>query len=483
VPGKPAAERIPRVEDIRAARPYLLAPAPLKAGIRRIFSIASLVVLDLSGLVLGLYGALVLRALLFDPKPVLWGVLWREGAAKWLPFLVLIMFLVFWRSGLYAPREVREGPGRILSSLVVVTVLAAAFGIGTGHDFGTYGLFPTALLLTTFAISLFRWSYENITGNLLRIAGIRRRAAIIGGDEEVEHLRETIGSSRGGIEYEFVQALRPDDDILRALAEHELDELIVAGGASEERLLEIVELAHRRGVRVRIAPKTTELLIDRAEYVPGQGVPLFELRPPAFAGADWALKRTFDLAVGSLIVVVGLPFWLLIAAAIRLTSRGPVLYGDRRVGLGEQEFRMLKFRTMVEGADRLQGDLEHANEAPGALFKIRDDPRVTPIGRILRRFSLDEVPNVVNVLRGEMSLVGPRPLPLRDYERLEPWHRKRYLVLPGLTGLWQIAGRSDLSFDDLVRLDFYYLDNWSVWLDIAILLKTPLAVLSRRGAY
>jgi lipopolysaccharide/colanic/teichoic acid biosynthesis glycosyltransferase len=108
---------------------------------------------------------------------------------------------------------------------------------------------------------------------------------------------------------------------------------------------------------------------------------------------------------------------------------------------------------------------------------------VTPIGRILRRFSLDEVPNVVNVLRGEMSLVGPRPLPLRDYERLEPWHRKRYLVLPGLTGLWQIAGRSDLSFDDLVRLDFYYLDNWSVWLDIAILLKTPLAVVSRRGAY
>jgi lipopolysaccharide/colanic/teichoic acid biosynthesis glycosyltransferase len=144
---------------------------------------------------------------------------------------------------------------------------------------------------------------------------------------------------------------------------------------------------------------------------------------------------------------------------------------------------MLKFRTMVEGAAGQQPALEDANEASGALFKIRDDPRVTSIGGLLRRFSIDEVPNVLNVLRGEMSLVGPRPLPLRDYDRLEPWHRRRYNVLPGMTGLWQIAGRSDLSFDDLVRLDFYYLENWSIWLDISILFKTPFAVFARKGAY
>ena len=144
---------------------------------------------------------------------------------------------------------------------------------------------------------------------------------------------------------------------------------------------------------------------------------------------------------------------------------------------------MLKFRTMVAGAERRQAALEGANEASGALFKIRDDPRVTGVGRFLRRFSLDEVPNVVNVLRGEMSLVGPRPLPLRDYGRLEDWHRRRSNVLPGMSGLWQIAGRSDLSFDDLVRLDFYYLENWSLWLDITILLKTVPAVVARRGAY
>jgi exopolysaccharide biosynthesis polyprenyl glycosylphosphotransferase len=251
----------------------------------------------------------------------------------------------------------------------------------------------------------------------------------------------------------------------------------------DERLLQIVDAAHRRAVKVRIAPRTTELLVERGEYVPGQGAVLFEVRPPYFAGAQWATKRTFDLVVGALIVVLGLPLWLAIAAAIKLTSRGPVFYADERIGLGEQPFAMLKFRTMVAGAERQVEQLERENEATGALFKIRRDPRVTRVGRLLRRLSLDEVPNVVNVLRGEMSLVGPRPLPVRDYRLLEAWHRRRYNVLPGMTGLWQVAGRSDLSFDDLVRLDFYYLENWSIWLDISILFKTPNAVLSRKGAY
>jgi lipopolysaccharide/colanic/teichoic acid biosynthesis glycosyltransferase len=160
-----------------------------------------------------------------------------------------------------------------------------------------------------------------------------------------------------------------------------------------------------------------------------------------------------------------------------------VFYRDRRVGVGEREFAMIKFRTMHAGAAARQRELEDANEAAGALFKIRDDPRVTRVGRVLRRFSLDEIPNMVNVLRGEMSLVGPRPLPMRDYNLLEEWHLKRYLVLPGMTGLWQISGRSNLSFDDLVRLDFYYLDNWSIWLDISILARTIPAVISQRGAY
>jgi exopolysaccharide biosynthesis polyprenyl glycosylphosphotransferase len=273
--------------------------------------------------------------------------------------------------------------------------------------------------------------------------------------------------------------------IQAVLTQHDVDELIVTDSDFNDRaLVEIVEQAHRRGVKVRVAPTATELLIERrGEYVPGQGIPLFELRPPVFVGADWFVKRGFDLAVSVIIAVVGLPIWLLIALAIKLDSSGPVLYRDRRVGLNEREFDMLKFRTMRADAEALQAQLERENEAEGALFKIRDDPRVTRVGHVLRRFSLDEIPQALNVLRGEMSLVGPRPLPVRDFELLEPWHRKRYLVLPGMTGLWQIAGRSSLGFDDLVRLDFYYLEHWSIWLDISILLKTVPAVVGRRGAY
>ena len=469
-------------EDARAARPYFLSASPLKTLVRRVTSIAVLVLIDITGLTIGLYLALALRAELFDPKPILWGLLWNNET-DWLPFLILLLVLVFWRAGLYAPRELREGAGRVVPSVFLVSLLSLAFAIGTGQHFTTFGLYVVGAIFVAALIGVFRASYELVTGTLLRAVGVRRRAMLVGDPEARRHLRESLGASRGGIYYDFAGETSPDD-VEQALTGGPLDELIVAdAGLDDTRLLEIVEAAHRRGVKVRVAPRTTELLIERGEYVPGQGVPLFELRPPIFAGADWATKRTFDLVVGVLIVVIGSPIWLLVAAAIKLTSRGPVLYSDPRIGLGEHPFRMLKFRTMVQGAEEQQAGLEGANEAGGALFKIRDDPRVTGVGRFLRRLSLDEVPNVLNVLRGEMSLVGPRPLPLRDFERLQQWHRKRYNVLPGMTGLWQVAGRSDLTFDDLVRLDFYYLENWSIWLDVTILFKTPGAVFSQRGAY
>jgi exopolysaccharide biosynthesis polyprenyl glycosylphosphotransferase len=473
----------PLVEDVRWARPYLLSRGSWTGFVRRALSIAALVVIDLTGLVIGLYAALVLRSLVRDPKPVLWNLLW-DRETEWLTFLALLLVLVFWRNRLYGRREVREGAGRIVPSVVLVALLSLAFAVGTGQHFTTFGLYVTAAVLVAILISLLRWAYESASGALLRSLGVRRRALLLGEPEQVSHLRRTLGESRGGIAYEFVGESALGSGVPPALALHQVDELIVAeGGLEEAELLELVETAHRRGLKVRVAPRTTELLVERGEYVPGQAVPLFELRPPILSGADWLVKRAFDLVVAALILVVGLPLWLLIAALIKLDSRGPVIYSDARIGLGERPFAMRKFRTMVAGAAGRQAALETANEASGALFKIRRDPRVTRVGRVLRRFSLDEVPNVLNVLSGEMSLVGPRPLPVRDYERLDQWHRRRSHVLPGMTGIWQIAGRSDLSFDDLVRLDFYYLENWSLWLDISILAKTLPAVISRRGAY
>jgi exopolysaccharide biosynthesis polyprenyl glycosylphosphotransferase len=483
-------------EDVRARRPYLFSLGPLKAVARRLASVVALVSLDVIGLAIGLYAALALREIVAGPRPILWGFIWRDAEAKWLPFIALVTVLVFWRNGLYLDREHRAGLGRIVSGLVLATAIALAFGIGTGYHFSTYAIFPTALVTTTILIGMLRASYDVVTRDVFRITGMKRRAILVGANDNIAKLRGALGQSRAGIEYEFVGAIAPRqegvalpvlgtlDDLPHVLPGRDISELIVTDSDfSEEQLLQMVDIAHRCGVKVRVAPKTTELLTQRAEYVPGQGVPLFELRPPVFAGTDWLTKRTFDLVVSMLVVAAGLPLWLLIAAAIKLTSRGPVFYRDRRIGLGEQKFGMLKFRTMYADAANLQRELEQQNEASGALFKIRDDPRVTPVGRVLRRFSLDEIPQVLNVLWGEMSLVGPRPLPVRDYGLLQDWHRKRYLVLPGLTGLWQISGRSSLTFDDLVRLDFYYLENWSIWLDITILAKTVPAVLSSRGAY
>ena len=492
-----AAERPPppAVGDIRSAKPYVFSPVNRRVVLLRAASFLCLVALDLTGLGLALYLALALREVYYGHSPILWGLLW-DAETEWLPFLTLVTVLVFWQAGLYAAREQRSGFGRVVSSLLIVALLTLAFGLGTGHKFSTFGLIPTTLVLSAVLIGLFRASYDVVTREVLHMLGVRRRAIIAGEEEHLLHLYRTLGEGRGGIDYEFVGAVATSPggvnlpilgqagDLRAILAEHPVDELIVTDSDFAEReLLEMVEHAHRSGVKVRVAPKTTELLTQRAEYVPGQGAPLFELRPPVFAGADWILKRGFDLVVAAFVLVVGLPVWGLIAAAIKLSSPGPVFYRDRRVGLGEQEFGMLKFRTMHVDAPELQAELEAENEAEGALFKIREDPRVTGVGQLLRRYSIDEIPNLWNVLRGEMSLVGPRPLPIRDYELLEPWHRKRYLVLPGMTGLWQISGRSDLSFDDLVRLDFYYLDNWSIWLDVSILAKTVPAVVGRRGAY
>jgi len=480
--------------DIRSVR-MIASRAELRAFARRLASIGALVVLDLGGLAGALYLALVFRELYYGERPILWGLPW-DAEATWLPFLTLVTVLVFWRAGLYAAREQRAGLGRIVSSLLLVTVITLAFAVGTGYQHTTFGLYVTAFVLSVIVIGTLRSSYEVVTGDMWRVAGVRRRALLVGDAEHLVTLRRALGQGRSGIDYEFLGALTSDgaveglpdlgrvSDLERVLRDLHPDELIVSGaGLPEQELLDLVEQSHNAGVKVRIAPTTTELLTQRAEYVPGQGVPLFELRPPVVAGIDWAVKRVFDIVVSAGLITVAAPVWGVIALAVKLDSPGPVFYRDRRVGLGEREFGMFKFRSMYVDAASRQAGLETANEASGPLFKIKDDPRVTRIGRFLRRYSIDELPQVLNVLRGEMSLVGPRPLPLRDYIQLEDWHRKRYRVLPGMTGLWQVSGRIELTFDDLVRLDFYYLENWSIWLDISILAKTLPAVVARRGAY
>jgi exopolysaccharide biosynthesis polyprenyl glycosylphosphotransferase len=479
--------------DVRAKRPPALRFLLRLDTARRLARIVTLLALDLLGVFAAVFTALGIKYAARDAFDI--NVV-AEQSRHYVAFAYLVTALLFARSDMYGHRATRPGLTRIVSSLFQVTALALVFALISGERFSSYYIFYGSLAFAIAYVSVLRFAYERLTGALLKAAGYERRAVLVGTGHHIEQVAHALqAGDAGGIHLVGFISLTPrPDNGLRSLGSIEnLSEILAQGGVDEviiadpdfpqQQAVDLVDRCHQRGVRVRVAPSTMEILIHRAEFVPGQSVPLFELKPPVFEGIDFAVKRTFDLLVATLLLILLSPLLIVAALAVRLTSRGPVIYRSIRPGIGGVPFACFKFRTMYRDADELQADLEDANEAGGAIFKIRDDPRVTPVGRILRRFSLDELPQLANVLKGDMSLVGPRPLPQRDFDRLEDWHRKRYLVLPGITGLWQVSGRSDLDFDDLVRLDFLYLERWSVFLDLTILVKTIPAVFTRRGAF
>jgi exopolysaccharide biosynthesis polyprenyl glycosylphosphotransferase len=480
--------------DMRRKRPPALAFLLRWETLRQALRVVSLLALDFFGVFAAIYVALMVKAVLRYGEWA-WSASYDETRDTFA-FAALVTVLLFARSGLYASRAERPGLSKIVSSLFQVMVVALIFALVNGEEYSSYYIFYGTLAFAIVFIGSLRWGYERLTGALLRAAGYRRRAVLVGSGKHIEDVaRALIDEVHAPVEMVGFISLTPRpnnglrslgriEELPAVLDAHRVQEVIIADpDFPQERAVDLVDHCHRRGVTVRIAPSTMEILVHRAEFVPGASVPLFELRPPVFDGFDYAIKRTFDFVVSLLLLMFLTPFLLLIAVAVAISSRGPVLYRSMRPGIGGESFACLKFRTMRSDADQVQADLESLNEASGPLFKIRHDPRLTRVGRFLRRYSIDELPQLLNVLTGQMSLVGPRPLPQRDFDQLEEWHKKRYLVLPGITGLWQVAGRSELDFDDLVRLDFLYLERWSVGLDLAILLKTVPAVLSRRGAF
>jgi exopolysaccharide biosynthesis polyprenyl glycosylphosphotransferase len=474
--------------DVRARRPFLLRALIQLRTLRAFGRVVVLGLLDAAGIFLAVWTALELKALLRGKSNL---DLSFNQAQDVAPLAILVTLLLFARSDLYADRAVRPGFTRVIASLFQATVVVMIFAIVEGGHFSSYYIFYGSLLFALLYVSSLRILFEKATGAILRMGGYHRRAILVGTGGHIEAVAHALrGSEIHPIGFVSLEP-RPPNGIkdlgpLEQIEDHfdEIDEVLITDpDFPQERALALIDTCHRHGVRVRVAPSTMEILMDRVEFVPGQTLPLFELKPPVFDGFDFVLKRAFDIVGSTLLLLFMAPMFGVIALAIKATSRGPVIYRSLRPGIGGASFACFKFRTMYENADRLQEELEGDNEQEGALFKIREDPRVTSAGRFLRRWSLDELPQLFNVLRGEMSLVGPRPLPQRDYERLEDWHRKRYLVLPGMTGLWQVSGRSELDFDELVRLDFLYLERWSIFLDLSILLKTIPAVIRAHGAW
>ena len=486
---KPAEPEALPTRDMRASNVPVLGGLIRFETVRRGGRVLALAGLDVAGMFLAIWTALVIKTLAQQPDLVD-----QQFAATkdYAPLACLVMLLLFARSGLYRDRPQRPGFATVISSLVQVTVVIAIYAVIEGFEFSSYYIFYGSLFFALIYVSSFRWVFERSSGRLLRAAGYRRRAVLVGSGSHIDAVAHALRESRDVEAFGYVSLSTRSSESLRDFGSLEnlernfdaIDEVLIADPAfPQDEAFELVDRCHTHGVRVRVAPSTMEILMDRVEFVPGQSLPLFELKPPVFDGVDYVVKRGFDLAGSALLLLFLSPVLLAIAVAIKLDSRGPVLFRSMRPGIGGNPFPCLKFRTMSHGAEQLQDELEEHNEMEGALFKIRQDPRVTRVGTFLRRWSFDELPQLINVLRGEMSLVGPRPLPERDYERLEDWHRKRYLVLPGMTGLWQVSGRSELDFDELVRLDFLYLERWSVFLDLTILMKTIPAVFRAHGAW
>jgi len=274
------------------------------------------------------------------------------------------------------------------------------------------------------------------------------------------------------------------DDIATVLATHHIDHVIIAlPFAEHHQLTKVVNVCRQHAVDFRLVPDLLELSFDRVDIGEFDGLPLIGLRDVSIRGFNMAVKRFIDIVLTVLVSPVVLCVSAVIAVAIKLDSPGPIVFAQMRMGSGGRTFPVYKFRTMVHDAEARKAELVDQNEADGPIFKIRNDPRRTRVGQFLRRTSLDELPQLWNILRGEMSWVGPRPATPDEVDRYLPWHMRRLAAKPGLTGLWQVSGRSDTTFEEMVRLDIYYVEHWSVLMDLRILLQTIPTVLSGRGAY
>jgi exopolysaccharide biosynthesis polyprenyl glycosylphosphotransferase len=278
-----------------------------------------------------------------------------------------------------------------------------------------------------------------------------------------------------------VGLLGTPEELPRVVLEHDVHRVIVAGDTGEhQRVLEAIQSAKALGVRVSVLPRMFEVVGSSVAFDYLDGLTIFGVRRFGLSPASRRVKRAFDVVGSALGLVLIAPLMVTIAVVVKLSSRGPVLFRQTRVGRDGHTFEMLKYRTMEEGADGRKAELRSRNEADG-LFKIADDPRVTRLGRLLRRTSLDELPQLFNVLSGQMSLVGPRPLVLDEDRRIQGWYRRRLSLTPGMTGDWQIFGAARIPLREMVTIDYLYVSNWSLWADVKILLRTIPCVVGRRG--
>jgi exopolysaccharide biosynthesis polyprenyl glycosylphosphotransferase len=427
------------------------------------------------------------------------------GTTSAFVLLLPLWLAALWAFGLYRDPGRSLGGGKVLESLAGVTALTSTAWIVLIAMVLLRGdLAPVASLITFWALAVvllplsravtkaLLWSRRSFSERVLIIGAgdvgdtvatkIARhpdyRAELVGflDDGEPRRMKTPEGP--------HVPVLGSLGDLPRIIDERRVDRVIVAfSRARHNDFLKVVRVCADRGIQVNIVPRLFEVVSSRALVDDVEGIPLLDVGHVELGRFNMTVKRVFDLVVGGFMCIFALPVMAVLAVLIRLESPGPILFRQERMGRGGRTFMILKFRSMYEGAEHMRVDLEEQNEYSGPMFKIKRDPRVTRIGGWLRRWSLDEVPQILNVMKGDMSLVGPRPLWIEEAKQCRGWTQKRLGITPGMTGLWQVLGRSEIPFEEMVKLDYMYVTGWSLSWDVKLLLQTVGAVFDKRGAY
>lgn len=415
---------------------------------------------------------------------------WAASNSHLLPLIITIAISVIAARGMYRSGSNRRDYIGLVKAIILsnVLLLLTAFFYEPEHYNISRTSFLLLWLLSTLLICLGRLLFDLATG-MVRDRGMLCHSAYLIADTQAREqslklIREEKCYNILGVTGASALDRANRDATFETLRKLEIVEAFVSWDAIKDRLF-LCWHFQSAGITLRILPTDVNSFFPKSEFWIIGGVPSLTVKSPMIVGGDYWAKRCFDFCCTLIALILLSPLYLLIAALIKFDSPGPIFFRQTRIGLHGRKFKVWKFRTMVANADQLQAALEAKNEMKdGVLFKLKDDPRVTRVGGFLRQYSLDELPQLFNVLLGEMSLVGPRPLPVRDVERFKERHYIRQEVLPGITGLWQVSGRSDITdFEEAVNLDITYIANWSLWMDMQILLQTVNVVLHKTGAY
>ncbi len=422
------------------------------------------------------------------------------GVSRLWPLAVIIWLACLYGAGAYSDKNLGAGTDEYARTMHASLFAAAFIGICcylTRFDLSR-GFYVLLFAVGTPLLVLTRWMVRRIIHMLRRRQWLTRRVILAGNPQNIQEIL-TVANRETWLGYFIVGALLPEgvsrgdldlpilgsvEDALDVVDQRDIDIVIFADGSFPSsrgfrRMAWALESHHAQMV---VAPALTDIASQRIQVRPVAGIPLVMVEPPSTPQAGRWAKRTFDIVGASLILLLTSPIFLATAIAIWANDHGPVIFKQVRVGKNGEHFECLKFRSMVTNAEEVLKKLN--NEGPNAvMFKMQNDPRITKVGHFIRRFSIDELPQLWNVVRGDMSLIGPRPALPKEVALYAPHVNRRLEVRPGMTGLWQVSGRSDLSWDDTVRLDLYYVDNWSMTQDISILFKTVQAVFGSSGAY